>query len=109
MNDDERVERYVQDLRGFLEDMARLVARGRDEYDRDFAVRLAVERTAENVGEVVKRLATLAPDDFAEPSWRQAARFRDMLAHHYERVDPAVVWRIAEVRMPELARLLDAR
>lgn len=107
MRDAQRVARYVADLRGLLEEMAALVARGRSAFDEDIAIRLAVERTAEKVGEAVKRLTRLAPDRFDEQSWRSAARFRDMLAHHYEGIDDEQVWRIAERRMPQLSRLLE--
>jgi uncharacterized protein with HEPN domain len=35
-------------------------------------------------------------------AWRDIARFRILIAHHYHRVDPSQVWTIATIDVPTL-------
>lgn len=107
MNAGDRIARFEGDLRRFFREMSEFVDRGKCAYDDDLAVRRAVERTAENIGEAIKRLRALDADRFADPAWQHAARFRDFIAHHYEEIDHDIVWRIATVRMPALEAMLD--
>jgi uncharacterized protein with HEPN domain len=68
----------------------------------------AVVRNLEIIGEAVKQL----PEEFTakhpEIEWRRIARFRDMLIHHYFRVDAQIVWEVATVKVPELAEALSS-
>lgn len=36
------------------------------------------------------------------PIWRQAARNRDFVVHHYDRVDEQALWTTVSVSFPEL-------
>lgn len=70
----------------------------------------ATVRNLEIVGEAVKRLPEEAKARMPEVDWSGAARFRDVIAHRYFALDPAVVWNIVETKLPALcaaaARLL---
>lgn len=79
-------------------------------FGRDVMVFHATVRNLEIIGEATKQL----PDDvkarMPEVDWRGAARFRDVIAHRYFALDPAVVWDIVKTKIPGVkqatARLL---
>ena len=62
----------------------------------------AVVRNLEIIGEAVKNI----PDDLLqikpEIERRKIARFRDVIAHHYFKVDLEVVWDVVTNRLPEI-------
>ena len=64
----------------------------------------ATVRNLEIVGEAAKRLPDEAKARMPEVDWVAAARFRDVVAHRYFSLDPAVVWDIVKTKIPELSR-----
>lgn len=62
----------------------------------------AVARNLEIIGEAVKNL----PDDIRslrpEIDWKKIARFRDIIAHHYFKVDHDRVWDITQNKIKDL-------
>jgi uncharacterized protein with HEPN domain len=102
-----RVDRWLSDLSATLDAAARLVARGRDEFDRDPALPLAFEALSSRVGELSKRLTAVDPTRFDDPLWSQAARNRDFVVHHYHRVDAHALWVTVSRSFPELRQLLE--
>lgn len=106
MRPEERVGLLLDDLDGLLEEGAELVARGRNAYDQDRALRRACEAICIHIGEIVKQLTALEPDRYRDPLWSAAARNRDLLAHHYERVDAGQLWNTMAVHLPELTQLV---
>lgn len=64
----------------------------------------AVARNLEIIGEAVKNL----PDDIRQMrpdiEWKKIARFRDMIVHHYFRVNLEVVWDVLENHIVELEK-----
>lgn len=103
MNADERIPRWLDDLDATLETASALVARGRDAFDSDPAVALAFEALSNRVGDLAKRLLSAAPDRFGDPIWRQAARQRDFVVSHYDRVDADLLWRTVSESFQSLA------
>jgi len=103
-SDDERIADIVE----AAGQIAELVARGRGAFDRDVAVRFAIERLLEIIGEAASRLGDEAMAARPSVPWRDVARLRIVLAHHYHRVDPDQVWQIASVEVPELAKQLES-
>lgn len=67
-----------------------------DEFIIDNMMVDAVVRNLEIIGEAVKNL----PDNVRclkpEIEWKKAARFRDIIAHHYFKVDYDLVWSITK-------------
>lgn len=100
---DDWVAGWLADLVATLDVARELTTRGRDAFDTDVAVPLALEAIANRVGDLCKKLITADPGRFAEPIWSQAARNRDFVVHHYHRVDPDVLWRTAVISFPALA------
>ena len=79
------------------------VERGRSAFDTDVALRRAMERSLEIVGEAAKALS----DEFVRSNpalpTSDLAKVRDRISHHYHRIDPAQLWTIATVDIPALA------
>ena len=103
-----RTARWAEDLRLTLDRAAELAARGREEFDSDAALPLAFEALVSRVGELAKRLSAAAPDTFADRIWSDAARNRDFVAHHYDRIDLDVLWVTVTRDLPALRTALDA-
>jgi len=97
-----RTDRWVADLSRMLDQAEVLVARGRAAYDSDPALPLAFEALCSRVGELTKRLINADAERFAAPIWAQAARNRDFVVHHYDRVDRDALWTTVSVSFLEL-------
>ncbi|HEX8802747.1 MAG TPA: HepT-like ribonuclease domain-containing protein [Acidimicrobiales bacterium] len=96
----------LDDMREECDRIGRLVARGRAAFDGDEAVRLAVERSLEIIGEAANMIGDETRGRHSDVDWRRITRFRIVLAHHYHRVDPDQVWTIAVDHVPALAKAL---
>lgn len=95
------------ELRRTLATAAELTQRGRAAYDVDPALRLAFEALSARVGDLAKRLTALDPERFRDPLWSAAARNRDVVAHHYHRLDHDLLWNTVTRDFAILATLLD--
>ncbi|MRX44498.1 HepT-like ribonuclease domain-containing protein [Agromyces kandeliae] len=102
----DRIERWLDDLAATLETASALVARGRADFDRDPAIPLAFEALSNRVGDLAKRLVAADRSHFNDPLWSQAARNRDFVVHHYDRVDADALWVTVSRSFPELAELV---
>ncbi len=72
------------------------------EIEVDWIKRLAFERCFEIVGEAIKRLPRELRERYAEHDWRGAAGTRDRIAHGYDWVDHAVLWKAVHNKFPGL-------
>ena len=79
-----------------------LTGKSLEQYRRDELLRSAVERKVEIIGEAARRLSRTFTESHAAVPWRQIMGTRHVLAHDYDTVDHAIVWRIATVYVPEL-------
>ncbi len=66
-----------------------------------------VERLLEIIGEAANQLSLDVKLRHPEVNWRDVSRLRVLLAHRYHRVDPALVWVIAESDVPALVAALE--
>jgi uncharacterized protein with HEPN domain len=98
-SDDER----IGDILDAAAELADIVARGRAAFDTDPILRRATERLLEIIGEAANSLGDATTNRHPGVPWRDITRLRVLLAHHYQRVDPAQVWKIAETDVPMLA------
>lgn len=108
MNNEERIDRWLSDLESTLREAVTLADRGIDAYRQDAALPLAFEALVNRVGDLAKRLARADAARFADPTWSAAARTRDFVVHHYDRVDFELLWRTVTVSFPRLRELADA-
>ncbi len=73
------------------------------DYEADETMRLAVERSFENIGEALLRLERTEPavtEQITEP--RQVIAFRNRLAHGYDIIENPRVWEIITTTLPRL-------
>lgn len=103
----EQIDRWIGELRSTLGLAAELAARGRESYDSDPALRLAFEALSARVGDLAKRLVELNPTRFDSPLWSAAARNRDIVVHHYHRIDHDLLWNTVTRDFATLRDLLD--
>jgi uncharacterized protein with HEPN domain len=98
----DRIERWLGDLESALDDADEIIARGRAAFDDDRALPLACEALCNRVGDLAKKLVAADAALFAASVWKQAARNRDFVVHHYHRVDRDVLWETVAVAFPQL-------
>jgi uncharacterized protein with HEPN domain len=82
---------------------------GRSENDlrTDRGFRSAVGRELQIVGEALFALSKSHPEVAAEiPESYRIIRFRHVLVHGYDAVDPAIVWAAVKTRRPRLSETL---
>lgn len=106
MKPEDRVARWLDDLISTLDQASELVERGRHTFDSDPAIALAFEALSNRVGDLAKRLVVADESRFADPIWRQAARNRDFVVHHYDRVDADLLWNTVTESFPRLAEIV---
>lgn len=85
--------RYVRDFTAGLDAAA---------FAADHRTMHAVLRNLEIAGEAAKNLPPEMLARAPEVPWRKLIRLRDLLAHAYYRVDPAVVWDLVQGDVPAL-------
>jgi uncharacterized protein with HEPN domain len=54
------------------------------------------------IGEATKRLSQDFRTQYPAIPWKQMAGMRDIVTHHYDEVDPDVVWEIIQTDLPQL-------
>jgi len=59
------------------------------------------------IGEATKRLSDAFRDSHPGIPWRDIARMRDRLIHHYDAVDLDEVWKTIEADVPDLLARLE--
>ncbi len=99
-----------RDYRLYLEDMLEAITRiGRYTSGVDFAtfstdeMRIdAVVRNLELIGEAAKNIPQAQRDLTPTIEWRKIAGLRDIVAHHYFRLDLVIVWDVVEHRLNDL-------
>jgi uncharacterized protein with HEPN domain len=93
----------VADMLMATGEITEITARGRAAFDADVALRRAVERCLEILGEAAKAISPELRDEHPDVPWAAMAKIRDRLSHHYHRIDPAQLRVVAETDIPALA------
>ena len=109
MTETERIGRWLADLLATLDIAAELTERGREVFDSDVALPLAFEALSNRAGEFAKRLIAAGPSSYSEPVWAQAARNRDFVVHHDDRIDRDALWQTVTQSFPQLRTAAAAR
>ena len=60
------------------------------------------------IGEYIKRIPDDIRDRCPNLPWKEMAGFRDIMAHHYDRLDTNIVWRTATTRLEEVREMCRA-
>jgi uncharacterized protein with HEPN domain len=106
----QQTTRRLADLVEVAARCARIVERGEaaffaDDTDGEL-LRAAAERYLITIGNVVEKLHSDYKDAFPGVPWRAVTGIRNLVAHHYDKVDLQVVWRSIVHRVPELIHAL---
>ena len=59
-------------------------------------------RLLEVIGEAVKNIPEEVRNRYPAVQWRQIARARDLMAHHYFGLEDETLWEMVQVHVPEL-------
>ena len=73
-----------------------------DEFQADTKTQDAVMRNLEILGEATKQLSETVRQQASHIPWRNIARMRDKLIHHYFGVNLDVVWHVVQDDLPTL-------
>lgn len=102
----DKVARLLDDLRTMGEDAAHVVSLGRAAYLADDAqgrmLRNAGERIIIKVSTVVERLPEEFKAEHPQVEWVKIQRMRNLVAHHYDKVQADFVWATLAQRIPGL-------
>lgn len=69
----------------------------------------AAERLLEIIGEAANNVSEATQSQFPSIDWRNVSRLRIVLAHHYHRTDPDLIWTYATEQAPLLSQGLSSR
>lgn len=77
------------------------------DYERSVGLRRQVERSIELVGEAAKHVSEEFRSTHPHIPWTKIVRQRHRLAHDYDILDNAVIWRVATVYVPEMVNQIE--
>lgn len=103
---DDRLNATLADISEFLAKARRLVAKGKAAYDAEETLQLAAEAIMHRLGEAVGRLPDSYRDEHPDVAWRKIRGMRNIVAHDYDRVDPALLWAALAKDLPRLRKQL---
>lgn len=78
-----------------------------EEFLADEKTKHSVGMAAINIGELVKNLPAEVRSRHSEIAWRDAAKFRDVVAHKYESLNMLLVYDTVKNDFPELKKQIE--
>ncbi|MDO4260254.1 MAG: DUF86 domain-containing protein [Actinomycetaceae bacterium] len=103
---DQRTKELLIDLKRFGEEAAFIVTHGENAYlastNEGALLRNAGERVLIKVATVVEKLPDSFKAAFPEMDWIAIRRMRNLVAHHYDKVNDELMWRALAQRIPQL-------
>lgn len=91
----------MRDAAAFINEIAE--GKSLDDYLANRMLRQTIERNFEIIGEAMSKLARIDHETVAHfEEHPQVISFRNALIHGYDLIEPQEVWRIVQVRLPEL-------
>ena len=107
---EDRLRRRLDDLARFGVEAAYLADKGRDAYLADTMdgamLRNAGERILIKTATVAEKLADEFKAQHPGVDWTGINRMRNLVAHHYDKVNDDLLWQALTVRIPKLVREL---
>ncbi len=76
-------------------------------FSKDLKTQDAVVRNLEIIGEAVKNISKGLQVRYKEVAWKDLAKVRDKLIHHYFGVNFDIVWGIIEDSLPQISLQID--
>jgi uncharacterized protein with HEPN domain len=83
---------------------------GRDlaSFTSDPVLRLAVERAIEIISEDVRHIPEDQRDKHPHTPWRNIMAIGNKLRHEYRRIDPDIIWEIAQKHLGDLQPVIES-
>lgn len=103
-SDDQR--KRIADILDACDELEGVVGMRADGLTPDVVLLRAAERLLEIIGEAANSLSEAGAKQHPDLHWRSIARLRIVLAHHYHRTDPSLIWSYATEQAPALAAAL---
>ena len=104
----ERIQRHLSDLARMGKLAAGIVGKGQEAYLEDSLdgqiLRAGGREQVVEVATVVERLPDSFKAEYPAIEWVKIQRMRNMVAHHYDRVQDDFVWETLRTRIPGLLR-----
>jgi uncharacterized protein with HEPN domain len=108
MQPDQRDAAFLWDMLDAAKAVMEFIAgRAYAEYVADRMMRGAVERHVEIIGEAASRVSAALQDAHPEIPWRQIIAQRNVIAHEYGEIQDALLWKVATLYVPDLAKKLE--
>jgi uncharacterized protein with HEPN domain len=108
---EDRLRRRLDDLNRFGAEAAYLTDKGREAYLADTMDGAMLRNAGERILIKIATVAEKLPDEFksqhSDVDWTGISRMRNLVAHHYDRVNDDLLWQALTVRIPKLLRELD--
>lgn len=102
----DRVQQRLDDLARFGAEAGYLAEKGREAYLADTMngamLRNAGERILIKIATVAEKLPTEFKAQYPEVDWVGISRMRNLVAHHYDKVNDDLLWQALTVRIPNL-------
>ena len=102
----DRIQRRLDDLDRIGSEAAYLAGKGREAYLADTMDGAILRNAGERILIKAATVAEKLPDDFKaqhpEVDWTGIARMRNLVAHHYGKVNDDLMWQALTVRIPSL-------
>ena len=87
-DDKEKLEKIIESL----DRIKQYTKDGEDKFFNDYLIQDGVVRNFQVVGDAIKDLSDDLKQKNPDVEWKEAARFRDKVTHHYLDVDFSKVW-----------------
>ncbi len=101
-SDDQR----IADILDACDELSAVVALRESDGANGKVLLRAAERLLEIIGEAASNVTEATAAAHPDVDWRSIARLRIILAHHYHRSDPELIWSYAVEQTPRLAAAL---
>ncbi len=87
--------------------IALVEGKSRDDYDADVALRLALTRLIQVIGEAARKVSQECREAQPEIPWRLIVGMRHKVVHDYMDVDEDIVWKTVTENLPALIESLE--
>jgi uncharacterized protein with HEPN domain len=101
-SDDQR----IADILDACDELSEAITLRREGGTSEQVLLRAAERLLEIIGEAASNVSEPEMNVRPDVDWRSLARLRIVLAHHYHRTDPDLIWSYATEEAPALAAAL---
>lgn len=109
---EDRTQRRLDDLAQIGAEAAYLVGKGREAYLADTMDGALLRNAGERILIKAATVAEKLPEDFkashSTVDWSGINRMRNLVAHHYDKVNDDLLWEALKVRIPELVNHLNS-